>query len=200
MEKELLHNMDLAGRTQTLYNFIDEIKPSGIERENYVLYFGRYSEEKGIRTLIKAAKALPKVQFVFAGSGDMEDEINSVENIRNMGFKTGGELREIIEKAAFTVLPSEWAENCPFTVMESQTLCTPVIGANIGGIPELIGEGVTGMLFESGNAEELTKKIEYLYNNRELCREMSENCASISYDTVSDYAGKIVEIYKGLIK
>ena len=200
MEKELLHNMDLADRTQTLYNFIDEIKPTGIERENYVLYFGRYSEEKGIRTLIKAAKALPAVQFVFAGRGDMENEVNSVGNIRNMGFKTGAELRGIIEKAAFTVLASEWSENCPFSVMESQTLCTPVLGANIGGIPELIDEGVTGMLFESGNARELTEKIEYLYNNRELCRQMSENCKSISYDTISDYADKIVKIYEEMIK
>ncbi len=196
MENELSHNEDLAGRTRTLYNFIDEIKPSGIERENYVLYFGRYSEEKGIRTLIKAAKALPKVQFVFAGRGDMEDEINGVENIRNMGFKTGAELCEIIEKAAFTVLASEWSENCPFTVMESQTLHTPVLGADIGGIPELIEEGVTGMLFESGNAAELTEKIEYLYNNRELCREMSENCKNVKYDTISDYAEKMIEIYR----
>lgn len=200
MERELLHNMDLAGRTKKIYNFIDEIKPSGIERENYVLYFGRYSEEKGIRTLIKAAKALPKVQFVFAGMGDLENEVNSVENIRNMGFRTGAELCEIIEKAAFSVLPSECSENCPFTVMESQTLLTPVIGANIGGIPELIEEGATGMLFESSNAQELTEKIEYLYNNRELCRQMSENCKAVSYDTVSDYAEKMLNLYEGLMK
>lgn len=200
MERELLNNPDLAQRTMTLHNFIDEISPSGIERENYVLYFGRYSEEKGIRTLIEAARALPTIQFVFAGNGDLEDEINAVENIRNVGFKTHNELREIIEKAAFSVLPSVGPENCPFTVMESQTLRTPVIGAEIGGIPELIVEGKTGLLFESGNAKELTEKIEYLYNNRELCKEMSENCASLKYDTISAYTDKIIEIYKELIK
>ncbi len=200
MEKELKNNPDLIGRTTTIYNFIDEISPKGIERENYVLYFGRYSEEKGIRTLIKAAERLPKVQFVFAGKGDLEKEINAVPNIRNVGFKTGDELNEIIEKAAFSVLPSEWSENCPFTVMESQTMQTPVIGANIGGIPELIEEGKTGLLFESGNADELTERIEYLYNNRELCREMSANCADISYDTIADYTDKMIKLYKGLIK
>lgn len=198
MRNETENNPDLAGRCGVLYNFIDDISPSGIERENYVLYFGRYSGEKGIRTLIQAAKNLPAIQFVFAGKGELEDEINRVDNIRNLGFKSGEELREIIEKAAFTVLPSEWSENCPFTVMESQTLRTPVIGADIGGIPELINEGVTGMLFESGNAAQLTEKIEYLYNNRELCRQMSANCASISHNTVSDYGDKILEIYKSL--
>lgn len=200
MEKELMRNPDLYGRTMTLYNFIDEIKPSGAERENYVLYFGRYSEEKGIRTLIEAAKMLSAVQFVFAGRGDLESEINSVPNIRNVGFKTGDELNEIIEKAAFSVLPSEWSENCPFTVMESQTLHTPVLGARIGGIPELIEEGVTGMLFESAKAAELAEKIEYLHSNIELCEKMQENCASVSYDTVSEYSEKILRVYEECIR
>lgn len=200
MERELLRNPDLVGRTMTMYNFIDDIKPSGAERENYVLYFGRYSEEKGIRTLIEAAKKLGAVQFVFAGRGELENEINSVPNIRNVGFKTGAELNEIIEKAAFSVLPSEWSENCPFTVMESQTLLTPVLGARIGGIPELIEEGVTGMLFESANAAELTEKIEYLHSDTELCRRMSEHCANVSYDTVSGYSEKILRVYEECIR
>lgn len=200
MENELEKNPDLKGRTVTLHNFIDEISPSGIERENYVLYFGRYSSEKGINTLIKAAKALPTIQFVFAGKGELENEINAVENIRNVGFKTGAELREVIEKGAFSVLASEGPENCPFTVMESQTLQTPVIGANIGGIPELIDEGMTGMLFESGNADELTEKIEYLYNNKEVCMQMSKNCETLEYDTISGYTDKILEIYEEILK
>lgn len=200
MERELSANGDIIGRTVTAYNFIEEIHTTGVERDNYVLYFGRYSEEKGIKTLIEAAKALPAIQFVFAGRGEMEDEINSVSNIRNLGFKTGAELNEIIEKAAFTVLASEWSENCPFTVMESQTMRTPVIGARIGGIPELIEDGVTGLLFESGNAAELTKKIEYLYTNKEICAEMSRNCEKISYDTISGYADKMIDLYKDLIK
>lgn len=200
MEKELSANEDINGRTTTLYNFIEEISPSGIERDNYVLYFGRYSEEKGIRTLITAAKALPAIQFVFAGKGELENEINSVPNIRNIGFKTGRELNEIIEKAAFSVLASEWSENCPFTVMESQTMHTPVIGAKIGGIPELIENGVTGLLFESGNLSDLISKIDYLYNNKEICARMSDNCKKISYDTISGYTYKMIDLYKDLIK
>lgn len=200
MEEELTRNIDLIGKTVVMHNFIDKLTPKEVERENYVLYFGRYSEEKGIRTLLSAARSLPAVQFVFAGAGDLEDEINGVDNIRNLGFLTGKELEEAIEKAAFTVLPAEWAENCPFTVMESQSLMTPVIGARIGGIPELIDEGRTGLLFESGNAEELTEKIEYLYKNKELCREMSGNCAALSYDTISEYSDKLLNLLKGLIK
>lgn len=200
MEKELLRNTDLTGKTVVMHNFIEKFSPSEAERENYVLYFGRYSEEKGIRTLIRAAQNLPSIQFVFAGGGDLEEEINGVDNIRNLGFLTGKELQEVIEKAAFSVLPAEWAENCPFTVMESQSLMTPVIGADIGGIPELIDNGRTGLLFESGNSDELTEKIEYLYKNRELCRQMSAECASVCYDTISEYSERILNLFEGLIK
>lgn len=105
-----------------MYNFIDEIKPLGAECENYVLYFGRYSEEKGISNLVKAAKKLSNIPFVFAGKGELENEVNSADNIRNVGFKTGDELRNIIEKALFTVLPCRMAVGklSAFSVMESR--------------------------------------------------------------------------------
>ncbi len=200
MKNELNGNPDLVGKCVTIYNFIGEIKPSGVQKKDYVLYFGRYSAEKGIRTLLKAARTLGGIQFVFAGAGELEDEINKAENITNAGFKTGAPLRELIEQAAFSVLPSEWSENCPFSVMESQTLRTPVIGADIGGIPELIDEGATGLLFKSGSAEDLARKIKYLHENRELRDEMSLNCASLKYDTISEYGGKMIELYRGLVK
>lgn len=200
MKEELRNNPDLDGKCVTIYNFIDEIKPCGVTRKDYVLYFGRYSAEKGIRTLLKAAETLSDIQFVFAGAGELEDEINKVKNITNTGFKTGAQLRKIIEQAAFSVLPSEWSENCPFSVMESQTLRTPVIGADIGGIPELINEGETGLLFKSGSAEDLAAKIKYLHDNSELRKKMSMNCASLRYDTISEYAEKMIELYRGLIK
>ena len=200
MENELLQNMDLAGRTTVLYNFIEEIKPSGGEDGDYVVYFGRYSEEKGIKTLVKAAKSLPDVRFVFAGRGELQDELKKAPNIRDAGFLSGDELNALVEGAMFSVLASEWSENCPFSVMESQTLLTPVLGADIGGIPELIDEGKTGMLFKSGDAEDLKEKIRYLYDNPALCREMSEQCKSISYDTVNEYTYKVIKIYKELLK
>ena len=92
------------------------------------------------------------------------------------------------------------ALDCPFSVMESQSLMTPVLGAKIGGIPELIDDGKTGILFESGNLKELTEKIEYLYNNKELCRQMSENCRDIKYDTIKEYSEKLIKLYKEVIK
>lgn len=152
-------NPVLAAKTVAMHNFVDPAEQKEVEKKNYVLYFGRFSEEKGIATLVQAAKALPEIPFVFAGSGPLEPMLDGIPNVKNVGFQTGEDLEMLIREARFTVYPSEWYENCPFSVMESQMYGTPVMGANIGGIPELIRVGETGELFESGNQTELQNKL-----------------------------------------
>lgn len=188
LKKKMDKNPVFAERTITLHNFVEKVENRDVEKKDYVLYFGRFSEEKGIGTLIQAAKELPDVQFIFAGTGPLESEINGVENIKNVGFQKGQALERLIREAKFSVYPSEWYENCPFSVMESQMYGTPVLGADIGGIPELISVGQTGELFESGNKEELKSKI----------REMSEKqykVDSVNFDTVDEYCQKLMRIY-----
>lgn len=160
--------------------------------KDYVLYFGRFSEEKGTRTLLDACKALPEIPFVFAGTGPLEDSVSQVSNVENRGFVEGEALRELISQARFSVYPSEWYENCPFSVMESQMYGTPVLVSDLGGAPELVEAGKTGELFRGGDVQELTEHIRTLWNNPELCSRYSENCKSINFDTVEEYCDKIV--------
>ena len=80
--------------------------------------------------------------------------------------------------------------------MESQMYGTPVLGANIGGIPELIQVGKTGELFESGNGEDLERKIEKLWGDNKLCEAYSRNCKNISFDTIDGYYEKIMKVYQ----
>lgn len=189
-------NPIFASKTIALHNFIDEIEFEKTSKKDYVLYFGRYSKEKGIETLINVCKELPEVKFIFAGSGPLEDEINGIENIKNVGFKSGKELEMLIREARFSVYPSEWYENCPFSVMESQQYATPVLGANIGGIPELIKENETGELFESANKDELKAKIEKLWSDKALTDRYSENCKDISFSNIKEYVDELMKIYK----
>lgn len=187
----------LREKTVVLRNFVEV--PALIEsvgKKDYVLYFGRYSEEKGIRTLQKVCRDLPDISFHFAGNGPLQEQIESVKNIRNLGFLTGEALAKEISEARFVVFPSECYENCPFTVMEAQLLGTPVIGSHLGGIPELIEEGVTGELFESGNCEMLTGKIRKLWEDSGLVRAYSVNCAKVSYDNIEEYVIKLLKIYQ----
>src|SRR5699024_9685915 len=94
-----------------------------------------------------------------------------------------------------SIYPSEWYENCPFSVMESQMYGTPVLGADIGGIPELIEAGKTGTLFESGNANDLKEKIQTLWSDHALTDQYMKNCKLIRCDTVEDYDKKLIPSY-----
>lgn len=188
-------NSILKERMIVLRNFIDAANENvKKEKKGYILFFGRYSEEKGIGTLLKVVDQLPNQKFVFAGNGPLVDEVNSRNNIENRGFLSGSELQQTIASAKFTIIPSECFENCPFTVMESQMYGTPVLGSNRGGIPELIQIGKTGDLFEPGNVENLKSKIEEM-NVR--AGEYSTNCEDIKFYSLDEYCHKLMKIYRG---
>ena len=199
LKKQLEKDKVLADKLVVMHNFVTADKEilntaagkDRQEKEDYVLYFGRYSKEKGIETLLKVCEQLPDIPFIFAGSGPLEDKVNAVKNVRNVGFQKGEELEKLITKARFSIYPSEWYENCPFSVMESQMYGTPVIGADIGGIPELILNGKTGELFASGNATELRGKIQQLWSDKAKQRQYSDNCAKLNFDSVETYCRKL---------
>lgn len=181
------HNFFIKGED------FDRVKE--LPKKDYVLYFGRYSKEKGMGSLINAVKNLPEIPFVFAGSGPLEAELKGIDNVENRGFLSGEELHTLIRQARFSIYPSEWYENCPFAVMESVSYGTPVVGANIGGIPELVSvdEKPTGMLFTSGDADMLTDKLFKLWNDVELQNSMERNCFNNEYDSVESYVRWMVE-------
>ncbi|MBR3248161.1 MAG: glycosyltransferase [Clostridiales bacterium] len=206
MKSRMDTNPKFAGKTIALHNFIDRLDTDGMADdsalskdlpEKYVLYFGRFSEEKGIKTLLKAVRRLPDVQFVFAGTGPLQDETLSVPNIMNVGFQTGKALSDLISGARFSVYPSEWYENCPFSVMEIQMCGTPVLASRIGGIPELIKENETGELFEAGSTAELTAKINRLWEDDSLIDRYTENCRHVCFDSTAEYCDKLLRIYMG---
>ena len=119
MKKKLDSDPILREKTVAMHNFISTKKAPAVEKQDYVLYFGRFAKEKGIETFLKACKALPDIPFVAAGSGPLEGELAGIPNLKNVGFQSGQALEKLIAEAQFSVYPSEWYENCPFSVMES---------------------------------------------------------------------------------
>ena len=192
-------NRNLAKNYKILHNFVTDNPKKEYKKDDYVLYFGRFSKEKGVETLIQACKELPWIPFKFAGTGELETLFKGIPNIENMGFQSGEALAEMIGRARFTIMPSEGYENCPFSILESLYYGTPVIGADIGGIPELIDQGRTGLLFESGNKEDLKEKIAAMWTDKALLKDMHQNCAGVSFETVKTYCEKLVEYYEKLL-
>ena len=195
MKEKLATDQILKGKLHVLHNFMDGNKPDLIPKKDYVLYFGRFSEEKGIGTLLKVCHQLPQIQFVFAGGGPLENELAECRNITNLGFLNGVKLQTVIREAKFSIFPSEWYENCPFSVMESQWYGTPVIASDIGGVPELLQDGVTGKVFEAGNVEELKTIVQKMWEDTDLCANYTHNCLNVEFDTVEIYCRKLLEIY-----
>lgn len=205
MQKQMEHNRVLQGRIAYAQNFTAVSHQQKTEEEllnqrlkmgkgRYVLYFGRYSKEKGVETLLRVCRLLPDIKFVFAGKGPLEDIVNQTANVENIGFLKSKELGTFIENAAFSICPSECYENSPFSVIESIQYGTPVLGAAIGGIPELIDEGKTGELFESGNALQLKEKIASLWQNKEQIYRYHENCYAKKFVTVEEYCQEILKL------
>jgi len=129
------------------------------EPGDYFFYFGRLAIEKGVATLIRAA-AQAKVKLRIAGTGPEGDALKALAaelggDIEFLGFVSGEPLWKWVREARAIVLPSEWYENAPMSVLEAYACGKPVIGARIGGIPEMVREGETGLLFGSGKMGEL---------------------------------------------
>lgn len=187
-------------KLMTLCNFIDvdKCKKDEYGKENYYCYVGRLSHEKGVNTLIEAAKNLPyKLKVIGGGLLEEDLKIKSEKlkaNVEFLGYKQWDEIKGIVGKARFTVIPSEWYENNPLSVIEAQCLGTPVLGARIGGIPELIENGVTGMTFESRNVDDLTNKIEAMWQHTFDYKDIALTSQK-RYNSESYYE-RIMEVYK----
>uniref|UniRef100_A0A9E8A3P7 Glycosyltransferase family 4 protein n=1 Tax=Bosea sp. NBC_00436 TaxID=2969620 RepID=A0A9E8A3P7_9HYPH len=130
---------------------------------DYFVYAGRLAPEKGLATLLRAA-ALARQKLVLAGSGPEEERLrrlaeNFGADVVFAGHLDKPALQRLIGEALALVLPSEWYENAPISLLEAYALGRPVIGARIGGIPELIADGETGLLVESGNAAALAEAM-----------------------------------------
>lgn len=162
-------------------NFIASMAPAPqINKEPYILYLGRLSPEKGVRTLLKAMGNVPQaVSLKIAGSGPLEGELKDLVahhpalQVQFLGFVSGAEKERLIANALCSVVPSEWYENFPISVLESLAQGTPVIASRIGGLPELITHGTTGLLYEPGNAEALSQSITQLVNDPQEAQRMA---------------------------
>ena len=125
------------------------------------------------------------------------DELKAVahDNIEFVGFKQWDDIKQLVGRARFSVIPSEWYENNPLSVIEAECLGTPVLGARIGGIPELIEEGKTGMTFISKDVNDLKDKIQQMWNATFDYHKIAEE--SMKRYNAEEYYHNIMMIYQG---
>lgn len=179
-KKVIEHGISPA-KVTTVYNFVpDEMFSDNDQPGEYFLYYGRIEKIKGIGTLINAMERLRQFNLYIVGRGEalgiyerMVKE-KGLDNVKFCGFKAGYELKKIIAGALCVVVPSEWYETFGLTVVESFAQCKPVIVSNMGGLPELVTDGVDGFIFESGNVEQLREKMYWIAIHKKEAVEMGK--------------------------
>ncbi len=205
MDKHIEFNKGFEPRSSHLYNFTGFTNEKIIDGSGHAfLYYGRLSKEKGLGTLLTAAARL-KLDLTIAGTGPLQDLVTDYasgnSNIRYVGFKSGNELIELVSNSSFIIVPSEWYENNPMTVIEAYALGKPVIGSRIGGIPEIVKDPDTGFLFEPGNPDDLIRVISRASAvNSEDYLKMAENARNIASEKFSSesHYNKLLSIYESL--
>ncbi len=153
---------------------------TNVKDRKYFLYFGRFSHEKGIPILLNAIKNLENIPVKIMGDGPYKQYIQKLakkqKNVEILPYqKQTSKIVEILSKAQAVIVPSIWFENYPMSILEAMSCQTPVIGSNIGGIPEMVINNKTGFTFVPHNSEELKQKILSIYNNFKLIKNLGEN-------------------------
>lgn len=179
--------------------------------EDYILSFGRLSKEKGLDTLIKALAKIEdkKIKLKIAGEGDVLERLKELaqenkisQRVEFIGYKPNREIQTLIENSKFVVTPSIWYENAPYSILESYLHKKAVIGAEIGGIGELVISGETGVTFEAGNDIDLAQKIDALLKKPDEAKIMGKNGAEMVINKLDEknYYNKLLSIYNRLKK
>lgn len=173
-----------SAKFKVLNNFLDPVKlahyktaDKGVTREDFYCYVGRLSKEKGVADLLEVASRLP-YRLKVAGGGPLEDELkekySDCPNIEFLGMLDAEGVASLLTHARLSVVPSQWYENNPLSVIESLCAGTPVAGAQMGGIPELI-DSETGVTFRPFDQDALAAAINMSmtreWNHAEIARQ-----------------------------
>jgi len=198
-----------SDKTALIKNPIDtaNIVPA-YTHDDFILYFGRLEKIKGIYTLLRAMIHLPEIKLKIVGAGSEYDHCaeyirqHHLNNVELLGAVWGKELDSILARAAFTIVPSEWYEVSPYSLLQSFARGKPAIGADIAGIRDLIDDGVNGLLFKMGDSYDLEDKIRSLFSSKEFIVTMGKNArAAVDKDHSYDhYYKETISIFQNLIK
>ena len=222
MRSKLIEGGWPEGKVVALQNFADDAilaRASGVagdvtDRESpYLLFFGRLSAEKGVDVLLRAfdaaAPSLPRdMRLIVVGDGpdaaefrELAASLDSAPRIEFAGYQTGDALQTYVERASLAIASSRCRENMPYSIVEAFAAGTPVVGTRIGGIPELVADGVTGFACEPGDvatmADAMVRGAETFLDAPVYVR-MQESCRAYVRENCSrdKFMDQLVELYE----
>jgi len=186
---------------------LDDYEPHSESNEGYFIYLGALSPEKGVDVLIRAMALAPEANLLILGSGEDADRLQRLaiscgcENIRFTGYLSGKNLEKIVRNAMCIIMPSICFDNSPLAIFEAMAYGKPVIASKVGGIPELVEDGLNGALFETGNSADLAEKIKEMIRRPDMAVEMGKRGrlkVEAELDPGTHYAA-LIEMYDSLL-
>jgi glycosyltransferase involved in cell wall biosynthesis len=191
-----------SDRIHTIYHgtsIDDTFTPSG----DYALYAGRLSSEKGVETLVAASRLAPTVPLVIAGDGPLASLVHSAvgDAVSYVGRVDQKEVGRLVHEARFTVAPSCCFEGQPYGVLESMASGRAVVASRLGGLAEIVDDGVTGILVSPQDAVALAEAMEELWRDRVRAQEMGKRAWAYAQDhfSPSDQTRRLVELYEEVV-
>jgi len=191
--KAVEFGMDAAKITY-VPNFVEPGPAPDVKPGRRIVYAGRLERVKGVRTLIDAfaqSEAVGSHELVIAGDGEDRDALerqaamHPQARIRFAGHLRGEALMALLDESLFTATPSEWYENAPLSVMEAAARGKAAIVSDLGGLPELVNDGETGIVVRAGDAPALAAAIDRMTGAPERAREMGRNARAFMEETFS---------------
>lgn len=150
-----------AERIAVKPNFVDLVPACDIDRTCDLLFVGRLSPEKGIAVLVEALRKCPDVRLRAAGTGSESDLLAELQQVTMLGLQQRENIYSEMHSASALVVPSLSYETFGLVAIEAFACGLPVIASRLGGLAEIVENGVTGLLFEPGNADDLVVKIQW---------------------------------------
>jgi len=177
--------LDFGYPEKKLIHFTNPISPKSSSspplKNSHILYFGRFTEHKGLKTIIESAKNLPHIPFYLVGEGKLTEYLskqikeNKMHHVHLLPFTQGQKLSRLISSSCGVLVPSLWEENQPYSVLEAFAAAKPVIACRIGGLPELVTNRQRGLLVPPGNSTQLTSAIQFLWDNPDKVSSYGKN-------------------------
>lgn len=161
-------------------------------KKDYYIYIGRIDELKGIDLLLNTWRNIDNSNLIIVGNGPYKDnaekfvEKNNIKNVKILGFRKKNEVLNLLREAKALIVPSQWYEGFPMTIVESFSVGTCVIAGDIGNLRNIIENGVNGLLFKYNNSEDLVSVVNSINNNLELSRNLDRGAYNSFLDKYNE--------------
>lgn len=185
--------LELRDKTIAVHHFVEAEKHLK-SKEGYIFLASSLTESKGMGIIVEVAKKLPNTTFMIAGVGEYSEQLSKLNNVNLLGFIDREKVQEYMAGAKAFIVASNCCETFGFVAAESIINGTPVIGAKIGAIPEVVTDGVNGLLFEPGNVDSLVAAIKKIDDDK-LYKRLINGCEKTRYASLNEYIEKLEEVY-----